>query len=94
MTALTVGFRKHSGPTPANEVATQIITDCGNFTLDFKQASVFSIDLLWLTLFVEGVNDHPLDICQVSTLPRDCVAHSPRLRDHLEAQGTFAGVLS
>ncbi len=34
-------FRKHRGPTPADDMAaqiiTQIITDCGNFTLDFKQ---------------------------------------------------------
>ncbi len=30
-------FRKHSGPTPADDMATQIITDCENFTLDFKQ---------------------------------------------------------
>ncbi len=30
-------FRKHSGPTPADDMAAQIITDCGNFTLDFKQ---------------------------------------------------------
>ncbi len=34
--ALTVDFRKHSGPTPADDTAAQIITDCGNFTLDFK----------------------------------------------------------
>ncbi len=33
----TVDFRKHSGPTPADDMAAQIITDCGNFTLDFKQ---------------------------------------------------------
>ncbi len=31
MAALTVGFRKHSGPTPADDMAAQIITDCGNF---------------------------------------------------------------
>ncbi len=37
MDALTVDFRKHSGPTPADDMAAQIITDCGNFTLDFKQ---------------------------------------------------------
>ncbi len=36
MAALTVDFRKHSGPTPADYMAAQIITDCGNFTLDFK----------------------------------------------------------
>ncbi len=30
-------FRKHSESTPADDMAAQIITDCGNFTLDFKQ---------------------------------------------------------
>ncbi len=33
MSALTVDFRKHSGSTPADDMAAQIITDCGNFTL-------------------------------------------------------------
>ncbi len=33
MAALTVDFRKHSGPTPADDTAAQTITDCGNFTL-------------------------------------------------------------
>ncbi len=33
---LTVDFRKHSGPTPADDMAAQIIIDCGIFTLDFK----------------------------------------------------------
>ncbi len=37
MAALTVDFKKHSGPTPADDMAAQIITNCGNFTLDFKQ---------------------------------------------------------
>ncbi len=37
MAVLTVDFRKQSGPTPADDMAAQIITDCGNFTLDFKQ---------------------------------------------------------
>ncbi len=37
MAALTVDFRKHSGPTPADDMAAQIITDCGNVTLDFKK---------------------------------------------------------
>ncbi len=37
MSALTVDFRKHSGPTPADDMAPQTITDCGNFTQDFKQ---------------------------------------------------------
>ncbi len=36
MAALTVDFRKHSGPTPADDMAAQIITDCGNITLDLK----------------------------------------------------------
>ncbi len=30
------GLSKHSGPTPADDMAVQIITDCGNFTLDFQ----------------------------------------------------------
>ncbi len=30
-------FKKHNGPTPADNIAPQIITDCGNLTLDFKQ---------------------------------------------------------
>lgn len=34
--ALILGFIKHSGPAPADDIATQIITDSGNFTLDFK----------------------------------------------------------
>ncbi len=36
MAALIVDFRKHSGPTPADDMEAQIITDYGNFTLDFK----------------------------------------------------------
>ncbi len=32
----------------------------------------FSNDPLWVTLFVESVNDCLLDHCQVSSLPRDC----------------------
>ncbi len=43
MAALTLDFRKHSGPTPADDMAAQIITDCGNFTLDFTQALLDSI---------------------------------------------------
>ncbi len=34
---LTLDLRKHSGPTPADDMASQTITDCGNFTLDLKQ---------------------------------------------------------
>ncbi len=32
----------------------------------------FSNDPLWLTLFVEGVNDRLLDHCQVSSVPHYC----------------------
>ncbi len=42
MAALTLDLIKHSGPTPADVTAPQIITDCGNFTLDFKQLGFFS----------------------------------------------------
>ncbi len=35
--AVTLVFKKHNGPTPADDIAPPIITDCGNLTLDFKQ---------------------------------------------------------
>ncbi len=35
-------------------------------------ATPFSNNPLWLTLFVEGVNDRLLDHCQVSSLPHYC----------------------
>ncbi len=35
-------------------------------------ATPFSNDPLWLTLFVEGVNEHLLDHCQVSSVPHYC----------------------
>ncbi len=35
-------------------------------------APPFSNDPLWLTLFVEGVNDRLLDHCRVSSVPRYC----------------------
>ncbi len=50
MAALTVDFRKHSGPTPADDTAAQIITDCGNFTLDFKQHGFCASPLFLQTL--------------------------------------------
>ncbi len=50
MAALTVDFRKHSGPTPADDMAAQIITDCGNFTLDFKQHGFSASPLFLQTL--------------------------------------------
>ncbi len=43
-------FRKHSGPTPADDMAAQIITDCGNFTLDFKQHGFCASPLFLQTL--------------------------------------------
>lgn len=36
-------FRKHNGPTPADDMGPRIITDCPNFSLDFSQ--------MFLTLF-------------------------------------------
>ncbi len=50
MAVLTVDFRKHSGPTPADDMAAQIITDCGNFTLDFKQHGFCASPLFLQTL--------------------------------------------
>ncbi len=47
---LTVDFRKHSGPTPADDMAAQIITYCGNFTLDFKQHGFCAAPLFLQTL--------------------------------------------
>ncbi len=37
-----VGFKKHNGPTPADDIAPKIITDCGNLTLDFKQLELWA----------------------------------------------------
>ncbi len=50
MAALTVDFRKYSGPTPADDIAAQIITDCGNVTLDFKQHGLCASPLFLQTL--------------------------------------------
>ncbi len=50
MDALTLDFRKHSGPTPADDMAAQIITDCGNVTLDFKQHGFCASPLFLQTL--------------------------------------------
>ncbi len=44
------GLRKHSGPTPADDMGAQIITDCGNFTLDFKQHGFCASPLFLQTL--------------------------------------------
>ncbi len=50
MAALTVDLRKHSGSTPADDMAAQIITDCGNFTLDFNQHGFCASPLFFQTL--------------------------------------------
>ncbi len=34
--------KKHNGPTPADDITPQIITDCGNLTLDFKQLGLWA----------------------------------------------------
>ncbi len=41
---------KHSGPTPADYMAPQTITDCGNFTLDLKQRGFCASPLFLQTL--------------------------------------------
>ncbi len=35
-------FQKHNGPTPADDIPPQIITECGNLTLDFKQLGLWA----------------------------------------------------
>ncbi len=47
---LTLDLRKHSGPTPADYMAPQTITDCGNFTLDLKQRGFCASPLFLQTL--------------------------------------------
>ncbi len=47
---LTLDLRKHSGPTPADDMAPQTITDCGNFTLDLKQRWLCASPLFLQTL--------------------------------------------
>ncbi len=47
---LTLDLRKHSGPTPADDMAPQTITDCGNFTLDLKQLGFCASPLFIQTL--------------------------------------------
>ncbi len=42
MGAVTLVFKKHNGPTPADNIAPQIIKDCGNLTLDFKQLGLWA----------------------------------------------------
>ncbi len=47
---LTLDLRKHSGPAPADDMAPQTITDCGNFTLDLKQRGFCASPLFLQTL--------------------------------------------
>ncbi len=47
--AVTLVFKKHNGPTPADDY-TQIITDCGNLTLDLKQLGLWAFPLFLQTL--------------------------------------------
>ncbi len=47
---LALDLRKHSGPTPADDMAPQTITDCGNFTLDLKQRGFCASPLFLQTL--------------------------------------------
>ncbi len=47
---LTLDLRKHSGPTPADDMAPQTITDCGNFTQDLKQRGFCASPLFLQTL--------------------------------------------
>ncbi len=47
---LTLDLRKHSEPTPADDMAPQTITDCGNFTLDLKQRGFCASPLFLQTL--------------------------------------------
>ncbi len=39
---MTLVFKNHNGPTPADDIAPQIITDCGNLTLDFKHLGLWA----------------------------------------------------
>ncbi len=45
-----VAFKKHNGPTLADDIAPQIITDCANLTLDFKQLGLLASPPLLQTL--------------------------------------------
>ncbi len=55
MAALTSDLIKHNGPTLADVTAPQIITEFGNFTLDFKQLG-FCASSLFLQTASENVS--------------------------------------
>ncbi len=48
--AVMLVFKKYNGPTPADDIAPQIITDCGNLTLDFKQLGLWVLHPFLQTL--------------------------------------------
>lgn len=54
LAASTVELRKHSGPSPTDDMSPEIISDCGNFPLDFKQRGFvpLTLDLVLSMLFV------------------------------------------
>ncbi len=39
--AMKLDLKKHNGQMPADDIAPQIITDCGNLTLDFKELGLW-----------------------------------------------------
>ncbi len=46
MAALTVDFRKHSGPTPAEDMAAQTITDCGKLYTGLQATWILCLSTL------------------------------------------------
>ncbi len=48
--AVTLVFKKLNGPTPADDIAPQIITDCRSLTLDFKQLGLRASSTFYHTL--------------------------------------------
>ncbi|MEQ2198938.1 hypothetical protein XENOCAPTIV_021202 [Xenoophorus captivus] len=57
MDVLTVDFRKPSGPEPTDDTALQIITDCGNVTLDPKQHGDCASRLFLQTFFPNEIQN-------------------------------------
>ncbi len=84
MAALTVDFRKHSVPTPADVTAPQIITDCGNFTLDFKQLGFYA-SLVFLQTVISKWNDK-------FTFIFGPLSNSPVLFQHISLPNFFLSV--
>ncbi len=57
---------------PISSFQSTLYLICFDTTLLEQPPLSFSNDPLWFTLFVEGVNDHLLDHCQVSSVPHYC----------------------